>query len=434
MRILLILPYDGAPPGLFKLSVSYAPLTLAILAALVPPELEARVEILDEGLRAPGDFRRNSYDIVGISGCTSASARAYELCAYWKARGAHTVLGGPHATLLPEEALRHADTVCVGLGERIWPQFLRDFSLGVPQRLYRHSYTDAPCPMPVPRRDLLPPGAYMSMTTVLAHRGCSNACEFCSLTAQWGHKGLARPIEEVVAEIGHLAAASRKREFIFLDPSMYSHRDYSCRLMEALIPLNIVWHGLSTLNMADDKEYLALAVRSGCAGILAGLESLDARTMTDINKRHNEPQKYREQIARLQAGGIAVFGCFVLGFDGDTIDSMRKNIAEILDLGLDVPRFAVLTPFPGTPLFDRLDRERRILTRDWSRYDTEQVVYRPANMTSEQLQRVLREAWRSSYSFKQIFRRAFAQPHRRLPRLAVNLGFRFNTGRLAQRR
>lgn len=433
MRILLILPYDGAPPGLFKLSVSYAPLTLTTLAALVPPQLAAQVEILDEAVTPHSSLAGKNYDIVGISGATSAAGRAYALCAHWKGRGAYTVMGGPHATLMPEEAMLHADTVCVGLGEQIWPQFLLDFAAGRPERLYRHSPADGPCSMPVPRRELLPRGAYMSMQTVLAHRGCSNSCDFCSLTAQWGHKGLARPLGEVIDELKALSATSPRRQFIFLDPSMYSHRDYSCELMEALLPLKISWHGLSTLDMADDAEYLDLAARSGCRGILAGLESLDERTMTAINKPRNRPDKYREQIGKLQARNIAVLGCFVLGFDDDTPQSMRRNIERILNLGLDVPRFAVLTPFPGTPLFKRLEAEGRILTRDWSRYDTEQVVFQPARMSPEALQDVLREAWRLSYSYKQILRRSFAQPQRRLLRLAVNLGFRFNTGRLAKR-
>lgn len=433
MRILLILPYDGAPPGLFKLSVSYAPLTLTTLAALVPPQLEAEVDILDEAVTPHDRFAAGRYDIVGISGATSAANRAYALCAHWKALGAHTVMGGPHATLMPEEALSHADTVCAGFGEQIWPQFLLDFAAGRPERLYRHRPEDGPCSMPVPRRELLPRRAYMSMQTVLAHRGCSNSCGFCSLIAQWGHKGLARPVGEVVDEIKALSAASSRRQFIFLDPSMYSHRDYSCELMEALLPLNITWHGLATLDMADDDEYLDLAARSGCRGILAGLESLDERTMLSINKPRNRPGKYKEQISRLQSRQIAVLGCFVLGFDDDTPQSMRRNIERILDLGLDVPRFSVLTPFPGTPLFKKLDGEGRILTRDWSRYDTEQVVFQPALMSPEDLQEALREAWSLSYSYRQILRRSFAQPHRRLLRLAVNLGFRFNTGRLATR-
>ncbi len=434
MRILLILPYDGPARGPFKRSISYAPLTLTTLAALVPAELGARVDILDEGVSSPGKYAQNRYDIVGVSGTTSASSRAYALCAFWKQRGAHTVMGGPHATLMPEEALEHADTVCVGLGESTWPQFLREYAAGQPGRVYRHIFAEGDCPMPVPRRDLLPAGTYMSMTTVLANRGCANACEFCSLTAQWGRRGLTRPLKEVVDEIRTLVDSFGKRSFIFLDPSMYSNRDYACRLFEALLPLRITWHGLATLDMADDAEFLDLAAQSGCAGILAGLETLDARTMPDINKRMNTPRRYKEQIAALQKKGIAVLGCFVLGFDNDTEEGLRSSIGEILELGLDVPRFAVLTPFPGTGLFKRLEREGRILTRDWARYDTEQVVFQPAHMTPQALQSMLQEAWKRAYSLPQIVRRTLSRPEQRLQRLAVNIGFRFNAGKLAERR
>ena len=434
MRILLILPHDGTYHyrGFFKRSISYAPLTLTSLAALTPRELGAHIDILDEGVTPPGSYDGKKYDIVGITGTTSAAPRAYALAAYWKARGAHVVLGGSHVTLMPDEALEHGDTVCVGLGERIWPRFLGDYAAGRPGRLYRHEPCGGDLSLPVPRRDLLSAGGYMPVTTVLANRGCVHACEFCSLTAQWGRSGLARPLEEVVEEMTNLARQGNKR-FIFLDPSMYSRRDYACRLFEALIPLRIKWSGLATLNMADDLEFLELAARSGCKGILSGLESVNEQTMPTIGKALNEPRRYKEQIAKLHENDISVLGCFVLGFDEDTEAGLRRNIAEILDLGLDVPRFSALTPFPGTALFKRLDEEGRILHRDWSHYDTERVVFHPSRMSPQTLQRLLHEAWNAAYSLRQIAGRSFARSEDMLMRLAINLGFRFYEKKLAAR-
>ena len=434
MRILLILPHDGTYHyrGFFKRSISYAPLTLTSLAALTPRELGAHIDILDEGVTPPGSYDGKKYDIVGITGTTSAAPRAYALAAYWKARGAHVVFGGSHVTLMPDEALEHGDTVCVGLGERIWPRFLGDYAAGRPGRLYRHEPCGGDLSLPVPRRDLLSVGGYMPVTTVLANRGCVHACEFCSLTAQWGRRGLTRPLEEVVEEMTDLARQGKKR-FIFLDPSMYSRRDYACRLFEALIPLRIKWSGLATLNMADDPEFLGLAARSGCKGILSGLESMDERTMPAIGKTMNEPRRYKEQIARLHAKGISVLGCFVLGFDGDTEQGLRRDIAEFLDLGLDVPRFSVLTPFPGTALFGRLREAGRISHCDWSRYDTEQVVFQPSHMSSQTLQNLLHASWRAAYSLRRIARRSCSMPRSMPLHLAVNLGLRFYARKLAAR-
>jgi len=272
----------------------------------------------------------------------------------------------------------------------------------------------------------------MPVTTVLANRGCVNSCEFCSLTAQWGRGKLARPLEEVVEEMTGLVR-QRKKRFIFLDPSMYSRRDYACRLFAALIPLRISWSGLATPNMADDREFLELAARSGCKGILSGLESMDGQTRSSIDKTLNEPRRYKEQIARFHEHGISVLGCFVFGFDRDTEAGLKRDIAEILELGIDIPRFSVLTPFPGTALFRRLEGEGRILHYDWARYDTEQVVFQPSHMSPQTLQKLLHQAWNMTYSWRRIAGRALARSEGALMRLSVNLGFRFYAKKLGTR-
>jgi Fe-S oxidoreductase len=430
LRILLILPADGTYHyrGFFKRSLSYAPLTLTTLAALVPPELEAEIDILDEGVSPPRPPSR-FYDLVGLSAVTSAAPRAYELAAFWKDREAYVVMGGAHASLLPEEALARVDTVLTGLGEEIWPRFLRDWVAGRPERMYSHQPRSGPLVSPRPRRDLLPASTYLPMTTVLANRGCVNHCQFCSIARLWGHPGLARPVEDMAEEI----KAQGRRRFIFLDPNLYADRDYALNLFQAIRPLNIRWSGLGTLNLADDPEFLDLMVKSGCTGLLVGLESLDSQVIRDIGKRHNEVARYPEQIKRLHDRGIAVLGCFVLGFDGDTKESLRKNVQAVMDLKLDAARFSVLTPFPGTGLFQRLDRDGRILTRDWSRYDTEQVVFQPARMSPEDLGQVLRETWLKTYSLKAVFARSLIRPRDRLWRLLVNQGFRYYARRLARR-
>ncbi|HEY4469291.1 MAG TPA: radical SAM protein [Klebsiella sp.] len=425
MRVLLILPFDRTyrRKGAFSTSIGYAPLTLTTLAALIPADLSVEVDIVDEGVSPPkldGD-----YDIVGITATASSSPRAWFLCAHWRARGAHVAIGGAHATLMPEEASLHADTVFIGLAEQTWPQFLYDFASGKPQALYRHEPQRACLSMPTPRRDLLAP-RYMKIPTIIANRGCRLSCDFCSIQHQWGKRGLTRPVEEVIAEIRSHGA----KRWIFLDPNIYSERTYSLALFKALAPLNIRWSGLSTLNVVDDNEIFEAMKHSGCEGLLLGLENLSQETMQQIGKPTNRVSEYRRQISKLRENGIASLGCFVLGFDEDTEQSIRQTIKDIPALGLDLVRFSVLTPLPGTSLHQRLVAENRILTDNMSLYDNEHVVFQPKNMSSERLQALLHDAWRESYQVKHILHRALIRPGSRWLRLAANIGFRIYAARL----
>ncbi|MBJ8872691.1 radical SAM protein [Citrobacter braakii] len=425
MRVLLILPFDRTyrRKGAFSTSIGYAPLTLTTLAALIPTDLHVEVDIVDEGVSPPkldGD-----YDIVGITATASSSPRAWFLCAHWRARGAHVAIGGAHVTLMPEEASRHADTVFVGLAEQTCPHFLYDFTSGKPQALYRHEPLRECLPMPTPRRELLA-SRYMKIPTIVANRGCRLSCDFCSIQHQWGKRGLMRPVEEVVAEIRSHGA----KRWIFLDPNIYSERTYSLALFEALAPLNIRWSGLSTLSVVDDNEIFEAMKRSGCEGLLLGLENLSQETMRQIGKPTNRVSEYRRQISKLRENGIASLGCFVLGFDEDTEQSIRQTIQDIPALGLDLVRFSVLTPLPGTSLHQRLVAEHRILTDDLSLYDNEHVVFQPKNMSSECLQALLHDAWRESYQVKHILYRALIRPGSRWLRLAANIGFRIYAARL----
>lgn len=430
MKILLILPYDRTYhyKGFFTPPISYAPLTLTTLAALVPPELNAQVDIVDEGVSPPrmdGD-----YDIVGITATASSSPRAYCLCAYWRAKGAYVVMGGAHATLVPDDVAPHADSVFVGLAEQTWPQFLRDYAGGHPQSRYRHQPHATHLPMPVPRRDLLARRGYTSIPTVVANRGCRLNCGFCAIQQQWGRRGLTRPVDEVVDEIRSLGA----RRLILLDPNLYSERDYALELFDALTPLGIRWSGLSTLDLVDDHEVFDALCRSGCEGLLLGLENFDQQTMRQIDKPFNKVSEYRRQIGLLRERHIASLGCFVLGFDEDTEQSIRQTIERIPSLGLDLVRFSVLTPLPGTSLYQQMVQQGRILTDDLSLYDNEHVVYQPKQITPDRLQALLHDAWQESYRLNAILRRALIRPKGRLLRLAANLGFRLYAEKLRRER
>ncbi|HDS7248541.1 radical SAM protein [Morganella morganii subsp. morganii] len=427
VRILLILPFDRTyryRKSAFSVAISYAPLTLITLAALVPPHLNAELTLCDEGVSPPvtaGDF-----DLVVITATASSSPRAYALCRYWRERGARTAMGGAHVTLQPDEAAQHADTVLIGAGELIWPRFLQDMADGHPQPRYQHRSERGFLPMPVPRRDLLPSRAYMNIATIIADRGCPLACEFCSVQHQWGRKGTARPVADVINEIKQ----SGRQRWIFLDPNLYADRQYSLELFRALIPLKIRWSGLATLNVTDDDEVFRAMCDSGCEGLLIGLENLSQQTMTATGKNCNQVSEYRRQIRRLRDNRIAALGCFVLGFDEDTPESIRDTIRQIPSLGLDLVRFSVLTPLPGTRLWQRMAENGRLITQDLSLYDNEHVVFQPQNMSPETLQSLLHEAWRETYRLTAILRRVLHRPGSRFIRLAANLGFRLYARRL----
>jgi radical SAM superfamily enzyme YgiQ (UPF0313 family) len=424
MNILLILPQDRiyryrGPVASFVL---YAPLTLTTLAALVPPELQARIDIVDEGAQKPC-YDRKMYDVVGISCLASSSIRAYTLADYWRKRGAFVALGGPHVTLMPEEAMQHADAIVVGPGEESWPCLLRDWHNGTPQTVYRMEYP-AQLSTPPARRDLQPRFAYyLSAPAISANRGCRHCCQFCSILPLYGGKSVTRPVAEVIDEITRL----KVRKILLLDPSLSADRDYTRQLLQALIPLKIKWAGADTLDVVYDHELFELMVRSGCEGLLIGFESFCQENLNKVGKLFNRVAQYREAVARLHANGIGVLGCFMLGFDNDTPSDLRQITALVDELEIDLPRYAVLTPFPGTNLFSRLKQENRILTEDWSLYDTEHVVFRPKQMSPWELQQIHYEIWRMTYTLPRILKRARAAQKYKLMILLASLGFHLYT-------
>lgn len=429
MRILLILPADGTYryEGYFKKSISYAPLTLTILAALVPAELNAQIDIIDEGVQNPDYDLRENYDVVGITCVTSSSLRAYSLTKYWKNRGAFTVLGGAHPTLMPKEASFHADSIVVGPAELSWPQLLRDYLNGTQKKVYE-SNISGEFSNPIPRRELQSQN-YLSVPTLIANRGCKNQCEFCSVHLLSGHGGFVRPIEEVVDEIRQL----KSRRVLLLDPSPTTNKEYFKKFLKAIVPLKIKWAGLSTINIVNDKELLNLAVISGCEGLLIGFESLNQLNINNMKKIFNNVEKYKEAVKTLHNNNISVLGSFVLGFDNDTKESIRLMPKLIDEIGIDLPRFAVLTPFPGTGLFRRYKSEGRILTEDWSLYDTEHVVFRPKLMEPDELQQLLYDTWKETYSLGRILKRAAGFKRNKLISLAASFGFRYYANNIAKR-
>src|SRR5687767_4946085 len=285
--------------GVFRKSLRYQPLTLTTLAALVPAELEPELQLFDEGIcDVPLDL---DADIVGLTVITGTAKRAYELADHFRRRGITVVLGGPHVTLIPEDAQPHADAVVVGYAEDTWPELLRDFATS---RKIQPRYTQAPNleigGRPFPRRDLLPGRHFLTNNVFEATRGCVHSCDFCVVPTAWGRKPFQKPVAEVVADIRQHGA----RQLIFIDLNLVAHRGYAVELFTALVPLKVQWYGLATVLLAEDPGLLDLCGRSGCRGLLMGLESISPANLRQNHKSFNSPENYGRVVQRLHEHGI----------------------------------------------------------------------------------------------------------------------------------
>jgi radical SAM superfamily enzyme YgiQ (UPF0313 family) len=406
--------------GIFKRSLRYAPLTLTTLAALVPADMEAEVAIQDEGIEPLNlDF---DADLVGITAITGTALRAYEVADELRSRGHTVVIGGVHPTLLPDEAAVHADAILTGYGEVAWPQLLRDFADGKLQSRYFAPTGRELRGVPIARRDLLKKNRYATVNSIEATRGCPHKCEFCVVPTAWNGVYAHRPVEEVIAELRTFEG----RVALFIDLSPVEDVAYAKALYRAMIPLRMRWVGLATTRLAEDGELLKLAAQSGCKGVLIGFESISQGTLNGTRKHFHDAQRYGEYVKRLHDHGIGIQGCFVFGFDDEDASVFERTVEFVDKAKIDLPRYAVATPFPGTPLYRRLEEQGRLLHRKWSLYDVEHVVFAPKLMSPERLQEGLQWSWEQSYCWPSFFRRLTGAPWSILPLwLSTNLGYRY---------
>lgn len=399
MKILLLLPWEKdykAYRDKFSNLLTYAPLTLVTLAALIPQELNAEADVCDEMVQS-FDYNKH-YDIVAISFVTSSSKRAYEIAKKFKQKGSYIVFGGYHTTFMPEEAARYADTVIIGASEKAFPQFLLDFAQGKPKEQYEVSCIE-PKDFVVPRRSLLPKRGYMNVPCVIANPGCPNKCEFCAISAM--NPPNPRPIADVVSEIKGL----NSKRLLFFDPNFFQNRQYALELMSELKKMKVRWGSNATVTAAFDEELVKTAQKSGCMGVLMGLESINKKSLIGAKKGFNDPKKYKEAIDIMHEHNISVNGCFVLGFDSDTKESLMSFPEQVEYLGVNLVRYAILTPVPNSKLYKRLESEGRILTTDWTKYTQNKAVFQPKNMTPQELEEIYVKVWKDSYKFKKILRR-----------------------------
>ncbi len=411
--------------GIWKKSLRYAPLTLTTLAALIPPEVPTRITLIDEGI-ADTDLDLQA-DLIGISAITGTAPRSYELADHFRRRGIPVVLGGVHPTLMPDEAAQHADAVVVGYAEQTWPQLVRDFVGGTMRARYVQGRDLSLVHLPRPHRDLLPANRYTTMHTVEATRGCIHHCDFCVVPTAWG-RPLQHPVAEVIDDIRHM----RARQIAFLDLNLIADLNYARELFTALIPLKITWGGLATTTIAWDDDLLDLAARSGCRGLLLGFESLSQMALQQTGKGFNRRKDYHYVVQQLHERNIAIMGCFVFGFDTDTEETFAETVDFVLEANIDLPRYAILTPFPTTPLYQRLKAEGRILTEDWSLYDGQHVVHQPLQLDPVALLRGTEWAWKRTYSWRSMAQRLAGSRTQLMVAIPANLGYRFYAYHLSQ--
>lgn len=395
-RLLLIQPAHKSNVKIHN-KVYMSTLTLPVVASLTPDNY--LVDLLDENVE---EIKFDgTYDIVGITAMTGTAPRAYQIADEYRKMGITVVLGGVHPTLMPDDALPHADAILMGEAEEIWPKLLSDFEQGRLQKTYRSENKPDLTDLPIPKRELLKNKLYINIPKVETSRGCPFDCSFCSTTKFFGKGMRYRPVEEVAEELRKL----KSRFVFFTDNNIVGNIAYAKRLFKALIPLKIRWLSQGSINMANDEELIKLAKKSGCQGMLIGFESLSEDVIKNVGKNVNRIKEYEHQIKLLHKHRIAIIGCFVLGFDEEDENIFQRTLNFIKRTRIEIPQLTLLTPFPGTKLREFLEKEGRILHNLWEKYDTTHVVYKPLKMTVDELRK--RYNWLSGklYSKWAIFLR-----------------------------
>jgi len=392
------------------------PLGLAMVAAVTPPEVE--VSLTDENVTVV-DFQKET-DLVGITALTITAQRAYEIADSFRARGVKVILGGTHPSTLPEEASQHADAVVIGEAEGIWPNLIEDFKANKLQRVYRQRERPSLLKLPIPRRDLFAKGAYYTTNTISTTRGCPYSCSFCSVSSFFGHTYRCRPVEEVLKEIETL---NQRKLVGFVDDNIVGNPKFAKELFRALVPYKIKWAAQASVTVAGDDELLKLAVASGCVALFIGFETLSPANLAAVGKRINAVDEYQTVIRKIHSHGIAIHGFFILGLDEDNEDVFERTVRFAQKMRLEGAQFAWPVPYPGTALCESLDKAGRIVTKDWSQYESN-LVFESKLMSREVLQKGRDWVWCEFYSLPSILRRVGLARRNLVVIWAANLYYR----------
>ena len=358
------------------------------------------------------------FDLVCLSAVNSQAHRAYEIAKIFRERGIYTVMGGLHASMLPEEAKEHVDTVIIGEGEETFPEFFKDFQKGEPKPFYRSTGKFDLTKAPIPRFDLIQNIKRFNKITVQATRGCPHKCEYCCLYEVYGHKYRKKSPEQVVREIEFIKTLYPHPFISFADENMLVDRKWTKELLRALVPLNIRWEGYCDISIAEDEELLQLLADSNCVLQMIGLESLNAENLKEVAPfKARKLEYYAEAVQKIQSYGVGVMGLFMLGFDHDREGVFQeiRDFIKATDM-FDVD-FAIVCPIPGTRLYTRLKNEGRITCEDWDNYAWYNVNFEPKHLTSKQLKEGImwlfrefntpEEVARKKERFQQIYRKLY---------------------------
>ena len=387
-------------------------LSLQQVAALTPPNW--KVTLVDESQDAipPGQ----NFDLVGITAMTHQAARAYEIADQFRSEGTVVIMGGTHPTVMPEEALYHADAVVIGEAESVMTRLLDDFLGGRLEKVY-----SAPIPeddkliVPWSRREILSGKRYLTTQTVQTSRGCPYDCAFCTVTQYFGNRFRYRDTADVLAELRSFP----KKLVIFLDDNLLGDPVKARPILEGMVGMGIRWGSQTSLRFAEDPELLKLVVRSGCIGLFVGIESITGPY--SLLAKSSGQSSQADLMKRVRDAGIILETSLIFGFDDHDPGIFEKTLRYVEECATSIPTFNLLTPYPGTKLFQQYEQEGRILHRDWSRYNHSEVVFQPRLMTPEQLYRGWLEARKEAYTWPAIFSRVWKNPGHRLSNLAYNI-------------
>jgi len=407
MFVKLILPALAEAKTISKRSIKYSlfpPLGLATLAGY----LSGDDEIVLEDEHVERLILDDEPDLVGIETYITSANRAYEIADQYRARGVKVVLGGLHPTSLPDEALQHADAIVTGPAEEAWPRLLDDFRKGELKRTYRSTARTLEG-LPAIRRDLIRRKNYLVPNSIVVSRGCPHSCDFCYKTSfyEGGRSFYTYRVDQALAEIDSLPG----RHLYFLDDNLFASPRFARELFEGMRGMRRVWQGAATLAALRDESLLDAAVDSGLRSLFIGFESLNQDAMQGGNKTHNHVEEYAGVARRLHERGVMINASFVFGFDQDDESTFDATVDWAVAQGLETATFHILTPYPGTPLFQRYQAEGRLLHEDWDQYDTRHAVFRHPTMSAETIEAGYRRAYRRFYQWRNIARGACAKPN-----------------------
>lgn len=406
LRLTIIHPCIGRRPGQEYIRTwQMEPLPAATIAGLTPPDVTIR--FYDDRMETiPLD---EPADLVAISIETYTAKRAYQIASEYRRRDVRVVMGGFHAMLCPDEVGEYADAVVIGEAEQVWPQVIDDARHGTLQKQYR------PCGRPGlaglrPDRSIFHSKRYLPVGLVEAGRGCHFKCDFCAVTKVFGASQTRRPTEDILAEIRRVRDEFGRKLFFFVDDNITSNLEEAKAFFRELAGMKIRWVSQSSINAAHDEEFLQLLRDSGCMGVLIGFESVDEQNLRSMNKRFNTMRGgFEAALANLRRYGIRVYGTFIFGYDGDMPETFDRTVDFAQRQGLYIAAFNHLTPFPGTPLYERLQEQGRLRFERWwldDHYHYNTLPFTPVQMPAEEVQRCCIEARRRFYSWRSIAKRS----------------------------